>query len=139
MMKIGEFAGQFDMKQVTVRYYVKKGLLNPIKKRTYYEYNQTCVEDMEKILRLKRMNFTLDEIAMYLAYLRLNHSRTFSSKREIMDLLKRKKHSLDASINELTEAREEIEGLLHEVSTMVDIPRSDETGRADIGFPVEFT
>jgi len=112
-MKIGAFAAKFGIKQVTIRYYVKKGLLNPIKKRTYYEYNQTCVEDMEKILRLKRMNFTLDEIAMYLAYLRLNHSRTFSSKREIMDLLKRKLKSVVTSINELMTAKAQIQQLLH--------------------------
>ena len=138
-MKIGAFAAKFGIKQVTIRYYVKKGLLNPIKKRTYYEYNQTCVEDMEKILRLKRMNFTLDEIAMYLAYLRLNYSRTFSSKREIMDLLRKKMRSVDASINELMAAREEIQQLLQEVSEMVDIPRHESPGRGGIGFPVAFT
>jgi len=100
-MKIGEFAEQFRMKQGTIRYYVRKGLLNPLKKRTYYDYNQTCVDDMRTILELKKMQFSLDEIAQYMSFLRMDYSNIYSSKQERLKMFSQKIETVNQKIDDL--------------------------------------
>jgi len=61
-MKIGEFATHFNVKKSTIRYYTEVKLLFPDMTDTYPEYNDLCLRDMNNIIELKSMGFSIDEI-----------------------------------------------------------------------------
>lgn len=62
-MKIGQFAKHFDLNKSTIRYYTEIKLLLPDTSTTYPEYDETCIRDMEDILKLKSMGFSIEEIS----------------------------------------------------------------------------
>lgn len=68
MIKIGEFANLFNISIKTVRFYEEKGLIKPyfIDQFTGYRYydNKNIVQ-MKRILNLKSLGLTLEEIKNY--------------------------------------------------------------------------
>lgn len=68
MIKIGDFAKIFDVSINTVRFYEEKGLLAPAYIDIYngYRYfDENNISDMSKILLLKKLDFTLEDIRNY--------------------------------------------------------------------------
>lgn len=68
MIKIGDFAKIFDISINTIRFYEEKGLLIPAHIDNYsgYRYfDEKNISDMSKILFLKNLNLSLDEIRSY--------------------------------------------------------------------------
>lgn len=68
MIKIGDFAKIFDVSINTIRFYEEKGLLVPAYVDSYsgYRYyDEENISDMSKILFLKNLNLSLDEIRTY--------------------------------------------------------------------------
>lgn len=61
-MKIGEFALHYQRKKSTIRHYTDLNLLLPNREGRYPDYDEQCLEDMEDIIQLTTMGFTLDEI-----------------------------------------------------------------------------
>lgn len=70
-MKIGNFANKNDVSIDTIRYYISKGLLLPQKKGAQYEFGPRCQDDIEKILKLKEMGYSIKEISTFFNFLRL--------------------------------------------------------------------
>lgn len=68
MLKIGEFANIFNISIKTVRFYEEKGLFKPYyidKYSGYRYYDEKNIEEMSKILYLKDLDFSLEEIKNY--------------------------------------------------------------------------
>lgn len=68
MLKIGEFENLFNVSIKTVRFYEEKELFKPfyIDKYTGYRYyDENNINEMTKILYLKELGFSLDEIKKY--------------------------------------------------------------------------
>ncbi len=68
MIKIGDFAKIFDVSINTIRFYEEKGLLVPAyvdNYSGYRYYDEKNISDMSKILFLKDLNLSLDEIRTY--------------------------------------------------------------------------
>ena len=68
MLKIGEFANIFNISIKTVRFYEEKGLFKPFyidKYSGYRYYDEKNIEEMSKILYLKDLDFSLEEIKNY--------------------------------------------------------------------------
>ena len=68
MLKIGEFSKIFNVTIKTIRFYEKKELLKPYyidKYSGYRYYNEENIKQMNKILYLKKLGFSLDEIKSY--------------------------------------------------------------------------
>ena len=68
MIKIGDFAKLFNVSINTVRFYEEKGLLTPAYIDIYngYRYfDENNISDMSKILLLKKLDFTLEDIRNY--------------------------------------------------------------------------
>ncbi len=68
MIKIGDFAKIFDVSINTIRFYEEKGLLVPAyidNYSGYRYYDEENISDMSKILFLKNLNLSLDEIRTY--------------------------------------------------------------------------
>ena len=68
MLKIGDFANMFNISIRTVRFYEQKELLKPFyidKYSGYRYYNEKNVDEMTRILYLKDLGFSLEEIKNY--------------------------------------------------------------------------
>ena len=68
MLKIGEFSKIFNVTIKTIRFYEKKELLKPYyidKYSGYRYYNEENIKQMNKILYLKKLGFSLNEIKTY--------------------------------------------------------------------------
>lgn len=64
-MLIGEIADYFGVSRKTMRLYEKKGIISPIEvdeKNGYRYYSAEQIQQMNAVLELKAMGFSLDEI-----------------------------------------------------------------------------
>lgn len=75
-MKIGAFSKKYDLKKSTIRLYTDMNLLIPDTSGTYPDYTERCEQDLEDILRLRDMEFALQEILEIKNYERIMISYT---------------------------------------------------------------
>jgi len=129
-MKIGEFAEKFDIKKSTVRYYTDIKLLLPIKTGHSNEYDEKAVRDMEEILNLRNMGFTIDEVAQIKTFERLHINYSEDQKEFIKEIF-------EAKMNELNEERLLIENKIDNVNKYKEEILVETTGK-QIGIAVEF-
>lgn len=71
-MRIGEVSRQYHISVDNLYYYINYGLLVPPKPRGQYIFNKTVLQDLEWILELKELDFTLREIHMLLSLKRIS-------------------------------------------------------------------
>ena len=108
-MKIGTFARKFNLNISTIRFYINNGLLVPSKLGGQYEFDMECVSDMEKILKYKMYDFSLEEIQLFFFM-----EKTSRFKDEVIigvciDLLNKKRKLLIDEKNNLTKIIDDIE------------------------------
>lgn len=108
-MKIGTFAKLFHVTTDTVRYYIELGLLIPDKKNTQYQMNQSCLDDMAFITRLKKLHFSLQEIQQILSYQRITNFSDHEDIDYFNNLLIDKKNQLTKKKEDLSKAIQMIE------------------------------
>ena len=135
IIKIGEFAKRFGIKKETVRFYTDRNLLTPIKFRTFYDYNKSCEEDMKTIIELKKMDFSLEEIAKYLSFYRVSTRKMLAMKEELLELFNNKIEDVDARMEELERARKQLSKRYREIEAFEEYTDGQED---DIGLPIEF-
>lgn len=61
-LRIGAFCRRFNIAASTVRYYIHRGILIPETRNGQYLFSESCVQDMQQIMELKELLFSLDEI-----------------------------------------------------------------------------
>lgn len=109
-MLIGELADTVGVNPKTIRYYESIGLL-PEPARTSAGYRNYEVRDVERLAFVRRatkLNLQLDEIAEILA-LRDRGERPCDL---VLDVARGRIHDLDAQIDEMHRARDELKRLL---------------------------
>ena len=90
-VRIGEFAKKHRITQDTIRYYLDMGLLVSEKKGGQYKFTKADSEDMERIIELKSLDFSLIEIQKILTFQRLSGSNTDVFRNLYLPFLKNKK------------------------------------------------
>ncbi|KAB8138157.1 MerR family transcriptional regulator [Gracilibacillus oryzae] len=66
-MQIKDFAKEYHIQTDTIRYYEKEGLLKPSRKENgYRHYDENCEKQIQFIIALKQIGFTLKEIKQLL-------------------------------------------------------------------------
>ncbi len=108
-MKIGTFARKFNLNASTVRFYINNGLLTPCKIGGQYEFDKECVSDMEKILKYKKYNFTLEEIQLLFFMEKASRFQDEIVLNVCTDILKNKRKQLIKDRDDLAKFIEEIE------------------------------
>ncbi len=88
------FAKKFDVTVNTIRHYIEIGLVIPIKKDTQFEFDQTCIDDMNFIQELKQYRFTLQEIHRILSFKRITLLTEMEDIHYYIQTLLEKKHQL---------------------------------------------
>lgn len=109
MMLISKFASKFNVRTDTIRYYMELGLLLPEKRNHYYEFDETCVDEMKWIQELKKFRFSLQEINKILALKRVTSLSNEEDISFLMQMLEEKKKSLQEEVGSIQEACDAID------------------------------
>lgn len=112
-MKIGEFAKKFDLSIETVRYYTNESLLLPIKMNHFLDYNEGCVDDMNKIKEYKAMNFSISEIKEILTFQRVSYNMTLESDELLKNYYQKKLYEIEEKEAQLKLSKELINNKLN--------------------------
>jgi DNA-binding transcriptional MerR regulator/SAM-dependent methyltransferase len=108
-MKIGTFARKFDMNISAIRFYINNGLLSPRKDGGQYEFDAECVSDMEKIVKYKKYNFSLEEIQILFFMEKASRFKDEVVTEVCADILKNKRKQLIEEKENLTKSIDDIE------------------------------
>ena len=71
-MKIGEVSRKYGISKDKLYFYINSGLLVPPKQNTQYVFNAETLSDLETILSLKTMDYSLKEIHRILSLHRIS-------------------------------------------------------------------
>jgi DNA-binding transcriptional MerR regulator len=134
-MRIGDFAAQSGVTADTLRHYMDLGLLVVEKRGGQYDFDDRAAGDLERVLSLKNMGFSLAEIKQILFFERLGkmtdyqkdvyYQGLFSARKNLIERdLEQKQRELEA----LTEAEEALKRSCMELS---------KTPRQVVGVPLE--
>lgn len=119
---VGEIAEFYQISRQTVLFYDKQGVFKPKmvdEKNHYRYYTPDQLEELDTILMLKNLGFSLKEIRVFMAN---------RGTREAVDLLKLQKERLEQKIAELTLSHKRVEKKAEILSEFL------EHGRAGINF-----
>lgn len=115
-MRIGQFASKFNVSIDTVRHYMDLGLIVPIKDGAHYTFNIDCDRDLESVLELKKLGFTLMEIRSLQFYKRLIKLKPIQNEKFYKDLLKTKEDEINNEVESLTTILKHIREKLYEIN-----------------------
>lgn len=121
-MRIGTFAKRFDVTIETIRYYMELGLLIPEKKAAHYHFTPNCVDDMEWIMELKQLRFSLQEIQKILSFRRISQFADNEDLDFYIEFLRDKKQRLQDECNELNRSIRLLDVKIQETSTLLPAP-----------------
>ena len=130
-MKIGEFASHCGVSQSTVRFYIKNGLLLPDESGCQYNFSDREVRDLQTILRLKELQFSMSEIAYYMSTIRNSNLVEPDVIEELTAFLMQKqealteeKERLDHSIRSINQEMISLRSRVVEKQTVSGVPLS---------------
>ncbi|WP_339818697.1 MerR family transcriptional regulator [Paenibacillus sp. FSL R7-0216] len=97
-MKIKEFANKYQIQTDTLRFYEKENLLNPIRRENgYREFDDECEKQIQLIIVLKQLGFSIKEIQQLLL-IRDDRSISTECKDTTVMLLNQKMMNLEEKI-----------------------------------------
>lgn len=94
-MKIGKFAQMHNVTQDTVRHYLDLGLLVTEKNGGHYKFNDSDCRDIKKIIELKNLGFSLNDVQKILAMQRISGENTNSFRKLYLSFLENKRKEVD--------------------------------------------
>lgn len=112
-MTIRDFADHFGVTPRTVRFYEDKGLLSPQRKGQARSFHAQDVARFERILRGKRLGFSLDDIGAVFDVL---EGRIHEAKE-----LRRRRDNFQAVIDGLAERRRDVALLEQDMTEIVTV------------------
>jgi len=124
-MKIKEFSNKFDLSYDTIRYYMKLNLINPQKVGGHYNFDQEDQSDMEEILSLKEMEFSLDEIKEILSFKRIGRMSNYQKNSYYQNLYQDKIKAIGKRIIELKDAKKALKTHLERLKEESDEKQND--------------
>ena len=85
-MKIGQVSRKYGLSKDNIYYYINYGLLVPPKLNSQYVFDDETIRDLEEILALKSMDYSLSEIHRIISLHRISSIESPGDKRELMDM-----------------------------------------------------
>lgn len=119
-MRIGEFAKKHHVSVDTIRHYMDIGLLIPIKEKSHYYFDSTCLDDMEMIKTLKGLQFTLNEIHKVLSLKRVTHFVDVAETDYFINVLVEKKKEINKEIEAKSNSLKLIDGIIESFGQVKD-------------------
>ncbi|MGM0639890.1 MAG: MerR family transcriptional regulator [Thermotogota bacterium] len=131
-MKIGKFAKKNNLTVDTIRYYVELGLLLPEKVNNQFSFDEKCQNDLEEIINLKNMRFSISQIQSIFSTRRFTKLINDEELNYYISFFENKK-------NELIKEKKEIDKSIDKIDKKIeDIKNSYEKRNVDLGIPVSF-
>lgn len=127
-MRIGEFAQKHNITQDTIRYYLDMGLLVTKKKGGQYKFSEADSRDLERIMELKQLEFSLTEIQKILMFQRLSGTNTDAFHNLYIPFLEEKQKQITNEIIKYNEMNKFVSNKINQIK----IQKSKE--RKKIGF-----
>lgn len=115
-MRIGMFAKLNDLSIDTIRYYIDLKLIHPIRKGKYYYFDKEQQVQLDNLLYLKKLRFTLEEIKKIVIAKQFSKIKTEIHSSIYEDMLLKKKDNVSNEISELSEVLIELESEIKRVN-----------------------
>lgn len=119
-MKIGEFSASFGLTIDTIRHYMDLGLVFPEKKGSQFEFDHNCERDIQDVLSLKELGFSLGEIKTVMMYQRLGRFSNYQHDDYFLSIYKSKLKSVEEEINKLNGISDNIKNALENMRIIED-------------------
>lgn len=114
-MKIGKFAESNNLTIDTVRHYMDLGLIIPEMQGGQYYFDTRCKLDLEDILNLKGMGFTLNEIKSIFMFRRLGNLTPYQQGQYYKTFFQKKYEAIKKEMEDLKEIRENLKVKIQEL------------------------
>ena len=114
-MRIGEFSKKNNISIETIRHYIDLELIIPYKNGGQYEFDDNSQRTLNKILELKSLGFTLNEVKSILIYEMLGKF-TFDDNNLLENLFKLKEKEINKKIEELSDMEVRIKEKIKEIN-----------------------
>ncbi len=124
-MKIGQVAKKYGLSIDTVNYYVSYGLLVPPRKGGQRSFDERTLKDLELILRLRGMEFSLQEIHRILSLYRISLLASRQDAAELQAIYEKKRRFCMDERKRLLNVAKKLDGMISELQR-----RGDGGGRA---------
>ncbi len=119
-MKIGQFANKNNISIDTIRHYIDMGLIIPKKSGHLYKFDDRCKKDLDEIIKLKEMRFTLKEIKLIFILKRLGKMTKIQRQQWYKTFFQMKYNSIVENIDELIKVKSKLEEKLERLSVEED-------------------
>lgn len=90
-MKIGQVSKKYGLSKDNIYYYINYGLLVPPKLNSQYVFDDDTISDLEEILQLKAMDYSLAEIHRIVSLHRISNLENPVDKEELRDMYSAKR------------------------------------------------
>jgi|SRR5579862_3982605 len=113
LLSVSELAGEFGLTTQGLRFYETRGLLSPKRAGGARIYDYRDHARLTLIQKFRRLGFSLDEIAEYLAHYRSGRPNTRQYRDGLQKIerrlaeLQRMRHELDEAIGELKDMKQD--------------------------------
>nr|WP_278308380.1 MerR family transcriptional regulator [Oxobacter pfennigii] len=127
---MSEFAQKHNISQSTVRHYIDFGLLVAQKNGSHYRFHEDDSRDIERIMNLKQLDFSLPEIQKILTFQRLTGGKADEYKKMYLSLLESKEE-------QIIQAQQKYEKMSYYLKETINSLKSGEMNRSGkLGFPL---
>ncbi len=116
LVRIGKFAESNNLTVDTVRHYMDLGLIIPEMQGGQYYFDDRCKSDLEDILSLKGMGFTLNEIKSIFIFRRLGNLTPYEQNQYYKTFFESKYKSIEQEIDNLKGIRNNLKFKIQELN-----------------------
>jgi DNA-binding transcriptional MerR regulator/SAM-dependent methyltransferase len=129
-MRIGEFAQKHNITQDTIRHYLDMGLLVTKKDGSHYRFSEADSKEIDKIIELKQLEFSLTQIQEILCFHRLAGTKTDEYRNYFL-------HTLETKKEEVIKEQHRYEEIKSHINKKIDELNTDEVNNNNkLGFPM---
>lgn len=132
-MRIGKFAEDNNLSIDTIRHYMELGLILPEKQGGQYYFDARCQKNLEHILELKSMGFSLSEIKIILLYMNFGKLSGYQEDVYYKALFQERYIKLEKEIQNLNAIKNKLESKIQSFSSREELNSFSEGG-IDLSF-----